>query len=68
MYWLSKIHKTLVDVRFIAASYYCITNPLPDKISKMIVNTVESFHKKVYFIQAVRNSALCKTLLQLAPC
>ena len=56
MYWLPKIHKTLVGVRFIVASYYCITNPLSDKISKMIFNTVESFHKKVYFVQAVRNS------------
>ena len=42
MYWLPKIHKTLVGVRFIVASYYCITNPLSDKISKMIFNTVES--------------------------
>ena len=56
MYWLPKIHKTLVGVRFIVVSYYCITNPLSDKISKMIFNTVESFHKKVYFVQAVRNS------------
>ena len=44
MYWLPKIHKTLVGVRFIVVSYYCITNPLSDKISKMIFNTVESFH------------------------
>ena len=62
MYWLPKIHKTLVGVRIIVASYYCITNPLSDKISKMIFNTVENFHKKVYFIQAVRNSGLDKIL------
>ena len=49
MYWLPKIHKTLVGVRFIVVSYYCITNPLSDKISKMIFNTVESFHKKSLF-------------------
>ena len=42
MYWLSKIHKTLAGVRFIVASYYCSTDPLSDKMSKMIFNTVES--------------------------
>ena len=68
MYWLPKIHKTLVGVRFIVASYFCSTNPLSDTISKMIFNTVENFHKKVYFIQAVRNSGLCKILFQLLPC
>ena len=60
MYWLPKIHKTLLGVRFIVASYYCSTNPLPDTIFKLIFNTVESFHKKLSFIQAVRNSVLCK--------
>ena len=44
MYWSPKIHKTLVGVRFIVASYFCSTNPLFDIISKMIFNTVESFH------------------------
>ena len=68
MYWLPKIHKTLVGVRFIVASYYCSTNPLSDAISQMIFDTVKSFHKKVYFIQAVRNFGLCKLLLQLPPC
>ena len=68
MYWLPKIHKTLVGVRFIVTLYYCSTNPLSDTISKMIFNTVESFHKKIYFIQAVRNSGLCKLLFQLPPC
>ena len=52
MYWSPKIHETPVGARFIVASYYYITNPLSDKISKMIFNTVESFHKKVYFIAA----------------
>ena len=61
MYWLPKIHKTFVGVRFILALYYCSTNPLSDTISKMIFNTVKSFHK-ILFIQAVRNSGLCKTL------
>ena len=64
MYWLPKIYKTLVGVRFVAASYYCSTNPLSDTIPKMIFNTVESFHKKVYFIQAVINPGLCKILFQ----
>ena len=54
MYWLPKIHKTLLGVRFIVASYYCSTNPLPDTIFKLIFNTVESFHKKLSFIQTVR--------------
>ena len=67
MYWLHKIHKTLVGVRFIVASYYCSTNPLSDTISKMIVNTVQSFQKNVYFIPAVRNSGLCKILFLLSP-
>ena len=61
MYWLPKIHKTLIGVRFIVASYYCSTNPLSDTISemfKMIFNTVQRFHKKVYFIENVRNSGL----------
>ena len=52
MYWLPKIHKTLVGVRFIVASYYCSINQLSDTISKnfkMIFNTVESFHKKSFF-------------------
>ena len=42
MYWLPKIYKTLVGVRFVVASYYCSTNPLSDTIPKMIFNTVES--------------------------
>ena len=50
MYWLPEIHKTLVGVRFIVASYYCSTNPLSDKISKMIFNTVEIFHKKKFIL------------------
>ena len=52
MYWLPKIHKTLVGVRFIVASYYCSTNPLSDTISKiflMVFNTVESSHNKSFF-------------------
>ena len=68
MYWLPKIYKTLVGVRFVVASYYCSTNPVSDTIPKMIFNTVESFHKKVCFIQAVRNSGLCKILFQQPPC
>ena len=68
MYWLPKIHKTLLGVRFIVASYYCSTNPLPDTIFKLIFNTVEIFHKKLSFIQAVRNSVLCKIVFQLSPC
>ena len=68
MYWLPNMHKTLVGVRFIIASYYCSTNPLSDKISKMIFNTVEIFHKKFYFIQALRNSGLFKILFQLPLC
>ena len=53
MYWLPKIHKAPVGARFIVATYYCSTNPLPDTISKnfkMIFNTVESFHNKGFFI------------------
>ena len=49
MYWLPKMHKTPVGARFIVASYYCITNPLSDTISKifiMVFNTVENFHNK----------------------
>ena len=52
MYWLPKIHKTPVGVRFIVASYYCSTNPLSDTISKiflMVFNTVESSHSKSFF-------------------
>ena len=52
MYWLPKIHKTPVGARFIVASYYCSTNPLSETISKnskMIFNTAESFHKKLFF-------------------
>ena len=52
MYWLPKIHKTPVVVRFIVASYYCSTNPLSDTISKiflMVFNTVESSHNKSFF-------------------
>ena len=71
MYWLPKIHKTLVGVRLIVASYYCSTSPLSDTISKifkMIFDTVKGFHKKVSFIEAVRNSGLYKILFQLPPC
>ena len=68
MYWLPKIHKTLVGVRFIVASYYCSTNPLSDKISKMIFNTVESFHKKSLFYSGCKYSGLCKISFQLPPC
>ena len=68
MYWLPKIHKTLVGVRFIVASYYCSTNPLSDKISKMIFNTVESFHKKSLFYLGCKYSGLCKISFQLPPC
>ena len=53
MYWLPKIHKTPVGARFIVASYHCSTNPFSDTISKnvkMTFNTVESFHKKGYFL------------------
>ena len=53
IYWLPKIHKTPVGARFIVASYYCNTNPLSDTISKnfkMIFITVESFHKKRFFL------------------
>ena len=50
MYWLPEIYKTLVGVRFIVASYYCSINPLSDKISKMIFNTAESFHKKKFIL------------------
>ena len=53
IYWLSKIHKTLVGARFIVASYYCSTNSLSDTISKylkMVFNTVESFHKKRFLL------------------
>ena len=52
MYWLPKIHKTPVGVRFIVASYYCSSNPLSDTISKiflMVINTVESSHNKSFF-------------------
>ena len=72
MYWLPKIQKTLVDARFIVATYYCSTNPLSDtvsKIFKMIFNTVESFHKKSFFslgckeFWAVPNSFQTATML-----
>ena len=52
MYWLPKMHKTLVGARLIVVSYYCSTNPLSDTISKifiMVFNTVESFHNKSSF-------------------
>ena len=49
IYWLPKIHKTPVGVRFIVASYYCSTNPLSDKISKMIFNTVKIAHKSLFY-------------------
>ena len=70
-YWLPKIHKTPVSARFAVASYYCSTSPLSDTISKifkMIFDTVKGFHKKVSFIEAVRNSGLYKILFQLPPC
>ena len=72
IYWLPKIYKTPVGVRFIVASYYCSTNPLSDTISKnfkMIFNTVESFHKKFFFylgckkFWVVQNSFLIATML-----
>ena len=65
MYWLPKIHKTLVGVRLIVASCYCSTNRLSDTISKIfktILDTVKCFHKNVSFIEAVRNSGLYKIL------
>ena len=68
MYCFPKTHDTLVGARFIVAPYYCSTNPLSDTIFKMIFNSVKSFHKKFYFIRAVRNSGLCKILFQLQPC
>ena len=70
MYCLPKMHKTPIGARFIVASNYCSMKPISDttsKIFKMILNTVESFFfiPKVSFIQAVRNSGLCKILFQL---
>ena len=70
MYCLPKMHKTPIGARFIVASDYCSMKPISDttsKIFKMILNTVESFFfiPKVSFIQAVRNSGLCKILFQL---
>ena len=69
MYWLPKIHKTLVGSRLILASYYCSINPLSDTISKifqMIFNTV--FIKKVSFFHAATNSGLYKIPFQLPLC
>ena len=52
MYWLPKLFQTPIGVRFIVASNYCSSNPLPDiicQIFKIIFNTVESFHNKSFF-------------------
>ena len=49
MHWLHKIDKTPAGARFVAASYYCSTNPLSDEIFKIIFNTRENFHKKGFF-------------------
>ena len=43
MYWLPKMHKTSIGARFIAASYYCSTNPLSDTICKKFWVVQNSF-------------------------
>ena len=53
MYWLPKIHKTLVGARFMVATYYCSTNPLSDTISKTfntIFKIVESLVNVLSFL------------------
>ena len=63
MYWLPNLPKTHIGARLIVASKSCSTEPLSDAIYwifKMILNTIESFHKKAYLIQAARNSDCSK--------
>ena len=55
MYWIHKMHNTPIGVRFIVDSKDWSTKPLwisivdtVSTISKMIFNTVESFHNKSF--------------------
>ena len=57
MYWLPKMHKTLIGVRFIVASKNYSAKPLSDTISKifkLIFNTLESFHNKSFFYSSCK--------------
>ena len=52
MYWLPKMYKIPIGPRFIVTSKNCSTKPLFDvisKVSKMIFNHVETFHRKRLF-------------------
>ena len=52
MYWLPKMYKIPIGARFIVTSKNCSTKPLFDvisKVSKMIFNHVETFHRKRLF-------------------
>ena len=57
MYWLPKMHKTLIGVRFIVASKNYSAKPLSDTISKifkLIFNTLENFHNKSFFYSSCK--------------
>ena len=54
MYWIPKMNEKPVGARFIIASKKCTTKPLSKIISnifKTIYKHVESFHKKVSFLE-----------------
>ena len=56
MQWLIKINNAPNGARFKVASEKCRTKPLFDeisKVSKAILNHVESFIEKVYFTHAL---------------
>ena len=68
MYWLPKMHKRPIGVRFIVFSKKYSTKPLSDviyKVLKMIFNHVESFHEKVYFTHTLKILGLLKIHSQL---
>ena len=61
MYWLSKMHRIVIDSRFIVASKSWSTKSLSGIVSKtfkMIYNHVKNFITKVGFTLVLKNSVL----------
>ena len=57
MYWLPKMHKTPISLKFFVASKTCSTKALSDivsKVFKMIYNHVEHFHDKSRFYSSLK--------------